>query len=393
MNTLSSSIKFLLDIRRKKYASGKIFDPQSDLYKDIVISDEDYAKMVERSDVYSSLYLYKDISKNSCLYVKDVVEANDMNWIFLTDENLTFKVQSSEACIKYLFQNDVEKFREFLKENKVYITVKNLHNKIATLNDFYYDYLTNEFKEQINNPNKIFEAYVVDKNSGGYLCNVNGIICFLPGSAASPNKLLDFQKLLGKRIKVMIDGYMNGKFIISYKKFIEFTWADMIKKLDYKAVYTGTTTGSIANGLFVEWDNYYTGMLKIEDMDDELMNLFIYKYDNKYLFINMELKFRIKEIDKNNKIFLTTLPDELVTLETDYHSLLSKIGMEVTGTVITKGKVNRETGISRYFIIFKYNDKNYIGSVLRPDGTYVRGSKDVFKIKNVSLDSKMVMLF
>ena len=68
--------------------------------------------------------------------------------------------------------------------------------------------LKTEFFDQIKTASVAYPARVESINKGGYLVDISGIKCFLPGSLAAANKITDFESYLGKTIYVMIDGYV-----------------------------------------------------------------------------------------------------------------------------------------------------------------------------------------
>jgi fucose permease len=70
-------------------------------------------------------------------------------------------------------------------------------------------------------------AYVATVNSmiqgGGYIVNVQGIDCFMPGSLAGINKLVNFESIIGTKIYVVPMSYSleKGTIVVSHRKYLQ----------------------------------------------------------------------------------------------------------------------------------------------------------------------------
>ena len=114
-----------------------------------------------------------------------------------------------------------------------------------------------EFMDQINNTASpcAYYAQVKEINGGGYIVDIMGVQCFMPGSLAAAGILTDFNALLGKEIPVMIVNYIpKSGFIVSYKKYLN---AILPKKIEDELsvgmeVYT-RVTGTSKNGIFIQF--------------------------------------------------------------------------------------------------------------------------------------------
>ena len=158
--------------------------------------------------------------------------------------------------------------------------------------------LKSEFFDQIKTASVAYPAKVESINKGGYLVDISGVKCFLPGSLAAANKIMDFESYLGKTIYVMIDGYVPGKdiFVVSYKKYLSKIMHQKIQELDLTKKYTGCVTGSSPFGLFVEWEDIYTGLIHKTEFENEIVQGFQ---------PGDEIEFYIKEVKEDNKLTLT----------------------------------------------------------------------------------------
>lgn len=133
-----------------------------------------------------------------------------------------------------------------------------------------------EFMEQVDlvqknglkAANKAYIAHITDYNKGGFICNVQGLRCFLPASQATANKVIDFESMVGTKTEVMIMRFIEGTgFIVSRKMYLARVTPAKIDELkaDWKAnperIYRATVTGTKDFGVFLEINEFYTGLL------------------------------------------------------------------------------------------------------------------------------------
>ena len=122
------------------------------------------------------------------------------------------------------------------------------------------------------NDNTWFDVTIRKLIKGGYIATYKGEIdCFIPGSQAGANVIKDFSVLLNKTISVMVDNYdkSNNLFIVSYKKYIKHSLPEKVSDLRFGKMYTGTLTNKpYPFGVFVELENYYTGLVHSSDFEN-----------------------------------------------------------------------------------------------------------------------------
>ena len=172
-------------------------------------------------------------------------------------------------------------------------------NYTGSVIEYYIHSLRAELFEQIKKESSAYRVKIVSVNKGGYIAELSGIKCFLPGSLAAANKITDFESYIGKEMHVMIEGYVEAKdiFIVSYKKYLNKIMDSKIQELDLTKKYKGYVTGTSDFGVFVEWDSVYTGLIhKTEFPDDNTLTM---------LSPGSEIEFYVKEIKDNNRLTLT----------------------------------------------------------------------------------------
>jgi len=130
------------------------------------------------------------------------------------------------------------------------------------------------------------------------MVNLSGIKCFLPGSLAAANRILDFSAYVGKQIMVMVETYDEKRdiFVVSFKKYLRHVIEDKVQDLTFTDEYTGTVTGTSHAGVFVEWNEFYTGLIPAEEFpNNEHLNL----------SAGETVNFRVSDLKNSQRIVLT----------------------------------------------------------------------------------------
>ena len=141
--------------------------------------------------------------------------------------------------------------------------------------------------------------------NGGYIVNVQGIDCFMPGSLAGINKLADFESIVGQELYVVPVSFSatRGTIVVSHRKYLQALIPQEIDKIknDMGAELIGNVTGTAKYGVFVEFNRCLTGMIHKNDLDEETFELFKKREINP----GDEVKFKVKDIISHTKITLT----------------------------------------------------------------------------------------
>ena len=279
----------------KRQSNEKVRKGKKRTSTDIVYSHEKYAQ-----DLYNRLSKInavnvKDAKKGDYLPISDMelIDENTMSVVVgdgagsivvdLTKEDNLFKqfsVEENQALNKESFIECFKKVPEF-KQN---LLSMNLVAKLGTdihkgsIWDGYVAKYTAELKEQIQKQEKAYYATVISTTPGGFVVDINNTIrAFMPGSMASSNKINDYESYVGRKLEVMVESWTpkNG-FVVSRKKFINKCKPHLLWKIDEEShkepdkIYHGKITGSTPFGVFVELDEFITGMLHKSLVSDEL---------------------------------------------------------------------------------------------------------------------------
>ena len=284
--------------------------------KNKCFSREPYAQQL--FDIYTEQntdLIRKDLNKGDVVLIQDIFNIKD-NLIDIElagGLTITIDLLREKKFIQVFGYETISQFTEVLRDRKL---VKEFIQK--GLNAFILEAtpsvkislwqghlksVRDEFMEQIGNPTKAYTAKIVEANKGGFFVEVQGIEAFMPGSLAAPNKILDFQSYVGKEVVVMIEDFLKemNSYIVSHKKYLAHILPIKIQELDLMKKYTGNVTGCSKYGIFVEFDELFTGLLHVSKMDDATKSLF-----NQRLVKSGEpIDFYISEITKDNRIILT----------------------------------------------------------------------------------------
>ena len=171
--------------------------------------------------------------------------------------------------------------------------------------------------------------------NGGYMVNVQGIECFMPGSLAGINKLHDFSSIIGTEMYVVPVSFSpeRGTLVVSHRKYLQALIPNEIEALkeNQGETITGNVTGTAKYGVFVEFNKCLTGMIHTNDLDEETSA----KFRSRQIQPGDEISFMVKDIISNTKITLTQKANVAVNPWTDITSRY-QIPSIIEATVKTK---------------------------------------------------------
>jgi len=297
----------------------KLSNPKNGLR---VYSQEPYAE--ELLKIYESFNLEtstqssftnsnKDFEIGKRYYLKDIIPINNYSILCrVGNGDVIIDIKNEKKFLKSFEKTD-EEFIENLKNNNDFkeFIIKNCPINIISIKPrlkatFVEDAticIKEEMLKEIKNPTRVWKAKIIKKNAGGYMVKVGNIEGFLPGSLASANIVKDFDELVGKEVNVMIDDYLHSSkmFVFSVKKYLSYILPQKIKELDLTKKYTGYVTGTSKFGIFIEFDEIFTGLMHISKMSPAMID----KFNNKEYKAGDSIEFYI--LDNTEKLILTDL--------------------------------------------------------------------------------------
>ena len=223
--------------------------------------------------------------------------------------------------------------------------------------------------------------------NGGYIVEVQGVECFMPGSLAGINKLHDFESIIGTEIYVVPVSFSpdRGTIVVSHRKYLQALIPTEIQSIkDNEGVeYTGNVTGTARYGVFVEFNKCLTGMIHINDLDDATSGLF----KSRDIKPGDAITFKVKDIVSNTKITLTQ-KDNIVSNPWNDISTRYQIPSTIEATVKTKKEyglfINIEDGVTGLLHVSELED----GLI----DVFNSGDKITVQITRIDTESKKVFL-
>lgn len=265
---------------------------------DIVYSHETYANASYKRLKGITMYGQKDLEKNILVSISDINVIDD-DYISLSinggSNNVIVDMNKENKFLNQFTVGEnntpVNKstFMELMKTDfKNQLLGMNINAKLtagdpekASIWDGYVETLAREMKEQITKKNKAYYGTIVSTNRGGFYVDImNTITAFMPGSLAASNRITDFDSMIGKKFEVMVEAYDPGfGFIVSRKKYLRTLLPHEIDKLQEQfdvnpeMQITGRVTGTTKFGVFIEINEFITGMLHKTLVDDEVRQM------------------------------------------------------------------------------------------------------------------------
>jgi len=260
------------------------------------------------------VYVSKEITKDALMKIISIGRVSNEE-VWFTCEGYTdfcIKVENEKKFFS-LFGLNSEEFvswistpegkESFIRQGHTLYVEETNPNTRVTLYGGYVKKQTTEFFDQIKSPTNAYSAKVIKRNDGGFLIAVAGVEGFLPGSLAATNKIVNFDSYVGKEILVMVEDYLkdSNTFVFSNKKYVSYILPKKMESLSTQDAYTGLITGTAKYGIFVEFDDIFTGLLHTSKMSPDMKDKF-----NRGEYKNgQEIKFWIREITTDKKIILT----------------------------------------------------------------------------------------
>lgn len=286
------------------------------------MTDDEYLTKILETDTIS-----KDFELGKVYKVAKILPFGEDKVRVVTQHNgeITVQLRKEKEYLK-LINSTVESFMEaIVSEDENFplpthvMVVKYGNDMEGTLMGAHISALREQLYSEIKDSKTIFMAYVIERNKGGFLVDVNGLKGFLPGSLAAANRIIDFDLYLGTKIPVMVEDYLQDSdmFIFSNKKYIKTMIPIEMSKLVKTEKYKGYVTGTSKFGIFVEFNTILTGLIHTSEMQkDHLDNFKQGKWK-----AGDEIEFWLKEITRDNRIILTFVDQNAVNQK--YETLAS----------------------------------------------------------------------
>lgn len=274
-----------------------------------IYSDEDYVS--ELYEMYTGNSLDVDVIEEGSIVTATITHMDidtftlDVGYKFPLYLLVSRENNHHELFEKYSIGDEIEVYvTDLIKAGRYTTSAYASMSKLESVKTFDKIRTSIDDYDEDNVKHNFFEAKITELIEGGFLVDINGNTAFLPGSLAAPNKITNFESKLGETLKVTPISYSDGKeyMVVSHKEYIKNQIPELIKELDINdTIYTGKVTGTTKFGVFVEFQEYLTGMIHSSELDESTQKA----HKNRSLNPGTEIEFRVKEVTKNNRIILS----------------------------------------------------------------------------------------
>ena len=231
------------------------------------LMDELYEGHYQRNFVSKSIEMTsKELEENQVLRVRiSTISGNQAMGETSVGQSVSIDLTKEEKAIKRLGFPPIEVSVGCEFDVVVFSDKSGYYN--GSLAAGYENALKKDLLKSIKDEAAAYACRIESTCPGGFMVNLSGIKCFLPGSLAAANRIIDFQSFVGKTLNVMIEMYDEKRdiFVVSFKKYLKHIIDRKVEDLSLTHEYTGTVTGTSPAGVFVEWDQYYTGLIPAEE--------------------------------------------------------------------------------------------------------------------------------
>lgn len=232
----------------------------------------DALKMYSQSctdEVMNAIAAYESAGK-----FKDVCEGFVSSY---NDKNSTAQIYLSEKHAVTVDINPDEKINVGDKIDVVVTKSRGRFTGDASSKSAQIERLRQELIKEIQTPTSAYTGLVKDvvyngaNVFNGFMVDIKGVKCFMPGTESDVVPLNDFNELIGKEMYVMPINYANESLIVSHKEFLNTlkpSVMDKLKNLDKGSVVTGVISSVKHFGVFVIIDECVATLLSVSEMNE-----------------------------------------------------------------------------------------------------------------------------
>jgi ribosomal protein S1 len=183
--------------------------------------------------------------------------------------------------------------------------------------------------------NTIFNGRILKAIPHGYIVDVLGFECFLPGANASLNRLEDVNSIVGSNVDVLVINYMEDRksIIVDAKKLLQKAQFETIKTWKTGSEVIGKVSGSSpSHGVFVNINESVSALIPIQSLNKETREMVM----TKTLKNGSEIMSYMKEFDYKNRLVLTQNLNEISPWKLENFKNSMEKGSILTGKIVSK---------------------------------------------------------
>lgn len=355
-----------------------------------ILSHESYAADALR--MYSR-YCSDDVMKTISSYetaggFKDVREGFVSSY---DEESSTAEISLSQ---KHVVMVDINPSEKITVGEKIDVVVTKTRGRIiadASSKSAKIERMKQELVKQIQDPTSAYGCTVkeVVYNSSnvfnGFIVDISGVKCFMPGTESDIVPLNDFNELLGKEMYVMPVNQIKDSIIVSHKEYLNTrkpAVLEAIELADKGQLVTGVISSVKHFGVFIIIDECVATLLSVSEMNEETEN----KFKNGQLKIGEPIQFYIDNI-KNERVSITQTASKTEGWER------LKDTVEKTENYQLKGVVKNKFDNGVVIISEEFNNITFFLSAKVVDIDKLSDGSDVIlNVDSVDIDKKTVRL-
>ena len=365
---------------KKRTYTREEYSPEERAIMDALYEGHFNSNFTQKSIPFTS----KELEENQVLRVK-ITRIRDNSAIgeSVNGQSVSIDILKEEKAIRRLGYPPMDIMEGTEIDVVVFKDRSGIYN--GSLAAGYENSLKNELSKSIKDEKSAYTVRIESTCPGGFMVNLSGIKCFLPGSLAAANRIIDFQSFVGKTINVMIETYDERRdiFVVSFKKYLKHIIDQKVEELSITQQYSGTVTGTSPAGVFVEWDEYYTGLIPAEEFESAGLKM--------HMEPGSSVSFYVSDFRNPNRIVLKLNPPE--GKERELQELRDISLSEDKENKIYRGTVSK----SKNFGVFVKLENGIPGLVekdnlAKPPKEYEVGSEILCTVLDVELQSSKLYL-
>lgn len=221
---------------------------------------------------YTTEEIMKGIAPYEVSSFKDVAEG--------VVDNVSNNKASISLSGKHSAVVDLDNDASFQVGSKIDVVVHKEKGRItvdATQRAAQVEVLRRDLIKQIQTPTSAYVGCVKEiafnsaNTFNGFIVDVGGVKCFMPGSESDVVPLNDYNTLVGESIYVMPIAVSKDSIVVSHKAYLDTIKASVIERLsnlDKGAIVTGKVSSIKQFGVFILIDECVPTLLSVSEMDD-----------------------------------------------------------------------------------------------------------------------------
>lgn len=271
-----------------------------------ILSHEPYA--LDAMKLYDG-YCSSDIMNNIASYEDGSFKTVREGVISSYDSNKDTATITLSA--KHTVAVSVNKNEQLEVGNKIDVVVSRHKGKIsadASSKSAQIERLKQELIKQIQTPTSAYNGvikqivYNSSNTFNGFIVDVTGLKCFMPGTESDVVPLNDYSTMVGKQMYVMPVAESKDSIVVSHKEYLNTlkpTTLSRLKGLDKGVLVDGEISSVKHFGVFILIDNCLPTLLSVSEMDEET-----------------EKKFKSNNLKSGDKIsfYIDNITDDRITV-------------------------------------------------------------------------------